>query len=75
MTTVTFGQASAPFTAVRTLKQLAVDEKKIFPVASSIVLNDCYVDDIHYAHHTVEGIIRGRDELIRRNGTKQLGVQ
>ncbi|GFT32976.1 integrase catalytic domain-containing protein [Trichonephila clavipes] len=44
--TVTYGTASAPFSAVRTLKQLAMDEASRFPLASKVVLQDVYKDDI-----------------------------
>ncbi|GFV49622.1 integrase catalytic domain-containing protein [Trichonephila clavipes] len=44
--TVTYGTASAPFLAVRTLKQLAMDEASRFPLASKVALQDVYMDDI-----------------------------
>lgn len=37
LTTVTFGEASAPFTAIRTLKQIALDFIEQFPIACSIL--------------------------------------
>ncbi|XP_054708500.1 uncharacterized protein LOC129218291 [Uloborus diversus] len=43
--TVTYGCASSPYLATRTLQQLARDEEKSFPLASEIVLNDFYMDD------------------------------
>lgn len=46
LTTVTYGTSCAPFLATRVLKQLAIEERDKFPLASSAVLNDCYVDDI-----------------------------
>lgn len=42
---VTFGTASAPYLATRTVNQLAVDEQRNFPAASQISLRDFYVDD------------------------------
>jgi hypothetical protein len=42
--TVTYGTTSAPFLAVSTLQQLAVDEKDQFPLAHAIVLNEFYID-------------------------------
>ncbi|GFU82480.1 reverse transcriptase domain-containing protein [Trichonephila clavipes] len=36
--TVTYGTASAPFLAIRTLKQLAMDEASRFPLASKVAL-------------------------------------
>ncbi|GFX45723.1 integrase catalytic domain-containing protein [Trichonephila clavipes] len=43
---VTYGTASAPFLAVRTLKQLAMDEASRFPLASKVALPDVCMDDI-----------------------------
>ncbi|KAL0822414.1 hypothetical protein ABMA28_004489 [Loxostege sticticalis] len=43
---VTFGTASAPYLAVRTLQQLARDEGVDCPEASEIILNDFYMDDL-----------------------------
>ncbi|UYV70186.1 hypothetical protein LAZ67_7002112 [Cordylochernes scorpioides] len=42
--TVTYGTASAPFLAIRTIQKLAEDESSKFPSASSIVFRDFYVD-------------------------------
>lgn len=46
LNTVTYGTASAPYLAVKTLQQLAKDESNQFPMASHIALNDFYVDDL-----------------------------
>lgn len=46
LNTVTFGVSSAPFLAIRTLHQLAQDGNNFFPLASKVLLNDTYVDDI-----------------------------
>lgn len=43
---VTFGFTSAAFLAVRSLKQLALDEGEKFPLASNILENDFYVDNV-----------------------------
>ncbi|GFS58161.1 integrase catalytic domain-containing protein [Trichonephila clavipes] len=45
-TTVTYGTTCAPFLATRTLLQLSEDEKQNFPLASPVVKNDFYVDDV-----------------------------
>lgn len=45
LTTVTYGTASALYLAVRTLQQLANDEKRNYPIASRTALQDFYVDD------------------------------
>jgi hypothetical protein len=44
--TITYGTSSAPFQATRCLKQLALDEKSDFPLASQIIQQDMYVDDL-----------------------------
>lgn len=43
--TVTYGLTSAPFLALRCLKQLAIEEASRYPLAADIVLHDAYVDD------------------------------
>ncbi|XP_055542804.1 uncharacterized protein LOC129728392 [Wyeomyia smithii] len=43
--TVTYGTASAPYLATKTLKQLSIDEKQQFPNAAEPVAEDFYVDD------------------------------
>ncbi|XP_052901336.1 uncharacterized protein LOC128307495 [Anopheles moucheti] len=44
--TVTYGTASAPFLATRTLKQIAYDCQEQYPRAVNPVLRDFYVDDL-----------------------------
>ncbi|XP_053667573.1 uncharacterized protein LOC128717922 [Anopheles marshallii] len=44
--TVTYGTASAPFLATRTLKQIAHDHSEQYPRAVTPVLRDFYVDDL-----------------------------
>lgn len=46
LNTVTYGMAAAPFLAIRSLRQLALDEGANFPLASATVLSDFYVDDM-----------------------------
>ncbi|XP_062704554.1 uncharacterized protein LOC134286876 [Aedes albopictus] len=43
--TVTYGTASAPYLATRTLKRLSQDEGEMFPLAKTAVAEDFYVDD------------------------------
>ncbi|XP_066595474.1 uncharacterized protein [Prorops nasuta] len=64
LNTVTFRISSAPFLAIRTLKQLANDEGHRFPVAAEILRRDLYVDDLLTGADSVDEIIRLRDELI-----------
>lgn len=44
--TVTYGTSSAPFLAIRTLRQLAKDYELEFPHASRTIEDDFYVDDL-----------------------------
>ncbi|GFW80158.1 DUF1758 domain-containing protein [Trichonephila clavipes] len=46
LSTVTYRTTSAPFLATRTLKQLAIDEAENFPLGSSVVMSDMYIDDV-----------------------------
>ncbi|XP_049886955.1 uncharacterized protein LOC126381514 [Pectinophora gossypiella] len=51
--TVTFGTASAPYLAVKTLIQLAIDEGGNFPIAARMIHEDFYVDDLMSGCDTV----------------------
>lgn len=64
LTTVTFGEASAPFSAIRTIKQLAMDCEEKFPKASDILLKNCYVDDVHQVTDSLEDAIESKNQLI-----------
>lgn len=55
LTTVTYGTRSAPFLAIRTLLQLAEDEKDRYPEASDAVKTCFYVDDCMAGADTIEG--------------------
>ncbi|CAL1688678.1 unnamed protein product [Lasius platythorax] len=46
LNTVTYGQACAPFLAIRCVRQLAEKGADEFSDASKVLLNDLYVDDI-----------------------------
>ncbi|XP_046601937.1 uncharacterized protein LOC124295559 [Neodiprion lecontei] len=46
LTTVTYGLASAPYLAIRVLRQLVQDEGRQYPFASHVILENTYVDDI-----------------------------
>lgn len=52
--TVTYGTNSAPFLATRSLLQLAKEEEEgTFPLASRVLLEQCYVDDITAGANTM----------------------
>ncbi|XP_029158089.1 uncharacterized protein LOC114930491 [Nylanderia fulva] len=46
LNTVTYGTASAPYLAIRTLLQLAHDEQDRFPDAAALLRRGTYVDDV-----------------------------
>ncbi|XP_026467830.1 uncharacterized protein LOC113371416 [Ctenocephalides felis] len=54
LNTVTFGITSSPFHALRTIKQLAKDESKNYPLATDIIQNDIYIDDVVTSANTIE---------------------
>jgi hypothetical protein len=43
---VTFGMRCSPFLAIRTIRQLGVDEGAKFPLAAEILERDIYMDDV-----------------------------
>ncbi|XP_055848250.1 uncharacterized protein LOC129913542 [Episyrphus balteatus] len=63
--TVTYGTSCAPFLAVRVLEQLARDYRDEFPIASDIILNDFYVDDVVSGGDTLSEATFKRDSLIK----------
>lgn len=63
--TVTYGTSSAPFLAIRTLKQLALDEQNKFPKASKILMSDFYVDDVLSGSESIEQTESLRNDLIQ----------
>ena len=46
LTTVTYGTTSAPFLVIRSLQQLAHENRESFPNASAKIIRDFYVDDL-----------------------------
>ncbi|GIY33901.1 hypothetical protein CEXT_381001 [Caerostris extrusa] len=46
LTRIAYGTASAPYLAVKCLRQLAIQEEQNFPLASKAALKDFYVDDL-----------------------------
>ncbi|KAJ8724347.1 hypothetical protein PYW08_015821 [Mythimna loreyi] len=71
LVTVTFGTASAPYQAVRTLHQISYDEGGKYPLAAERVLNSFYVDDFMSGCEDVtEGIelYKQMNELLGKGG-------
>ncbi|XP_036342479.1 uncharacterized protein LOC118751769 [Rhagoletis pomonella] len=65
LNSVTYGNACAPFLAVSVLQQLAHDSKEQFPRASSILLEDFYVDDVLTGAASETELVERRDELVQ----------
>lgn len=61
--TVTYGTASAPYQATRCLMQLAEDEASDFSVATRILKEDFYVDDVLSGAETLEELIESQTQL------------
>ncbi|EFA07702.1 hypothetical protein TcasGA2_TC002178 [Tribolium castaneum] len=64
LNTVTYGVSFSPFLAIRTLGELASLEKTQFPLASEVLANDVYIDDIITGCSSIAEAHNLRDELI-----------
>lgn len=62
--TVTYGTASAPFLAIRTLHQIAEEGRERFPLGAHCLTDNTYVDDIFDGSNDVKLACRKRQELI-----------
>ncbi|XP_048508863.1 uncharacterized protein LOC105691000 [Athalia rosae] len=65
LTTVTYGTKVAPFSAVRTLLQLAEDEGSRYPLAVEPITHGRYVDDIFGGSDTVDELTQTARQLIQ----------
>ncbi|KAK2578819.1 hypothetical protein KPH14_011853 [Odynerus spinipes] len=63
LNTVTYGTSSAPFLAVRALHQLANESTHLFPLASTVLTRDFYIDDLLTGANSLEQAVLLRDEL------------
>lgn len=64
LTTTTYGLKSSPFIAIRCLHQLANDDGHRFPLASNIIFNNSYVDDLYGGADDLAEAQRIKTELI-----------
>ncbi|XP_075150683.1 uncharacterized protein LOC142224783 [Haematobia irritans] len=62
--TVTFGVNAAPYLAIRSLLQLAEDCCISYPIASKIIRDDMYVDDVLSGCHDFESTFEAKNQLI-----------
>ncbi|XP_055610425.1 uncharacterized protein LOC129757284 isoform X1 [Uranotaenia lowii] len=65
LNTVTYGTCSAPFTAARCLKQLAIEFQSEFPEACKIIEKDFYMDDVLFGHEDEQKLILLKEQLTR----------
>ncbi|XP_046491845.1 uncharacterized protein [Neodiprion pinetum] len=70
LTTVTYGLASALYLAIRLLHQLVQDEGKQYPLASHVILENTYVDDILSG---AENVDQGRKKINELNQLLKAG--
>lgn len=71
LSTVTYGTACAPYLAIRTVHQLAMDEKANFPETYQRAIADMYVDDFISGGDTFDETItlqRDMASLFKRGG-------
>lgn len=61
--TVTYGTASAPFLALRVIQQLNADDGSAFPLASPVLKNNIYVDDVLFGANDISLLIQTRDQV------------
>ena len=64
LTTVTYGTTCAPYLAIRTLLQLAQDEKSRYPLGASCLESNTYVDDTFAGADELSVAMQTKQELI-----------
>ncbi|GFW53903.1 integrase catalytic domain-containing protein [Trichonephila clavipes] len=74
LNTVTYGMASAPFLAMRTLKQISIDEGENFPLAASVLCDDFYMDDVLSGANSLEVAKTLQHQLIDILQTAQMSL-
>ncbi|CAB0032775.1 unnamed protein product [Trichogramma brassicae] len=63
LTTVTFGCGPSAFLASRTLRKLAEDDGAKFPLATSVIHNEMYMDDVLSGAFDVGTAVQKRNQL------------
>lgn len=61
--TVTYGVSSAPFLAIRCLRQLDQDDGPDFPLAKNILVSATYVDDIFVGADSIAAILNVQSQI------------
>eukprot|EP00102_Acyrthosiphon_pisum_P018371 XP_008190100.1 PREDICTED: uncharacterized protein LOC103311961 [Acyrthosiphon pisum] len=62
--TVTYGVNSAPYLALRCLRQLDLEDGAEFPQAKSLLINNTYVDDIVAGADSAEDLLAVQKDLV-----------
>ncbi|KAH9631377.1 hypothetical protein HF086_012165 [Spodoptera exigua] len=64
LNTVTYGLASSPYLACRTVRQLAEDEGDSYPLAKQALLTQVYIDDLATGFPTLETAQEAKSQII-----------
>ncbi|XP_050295695.1 uncharacterized protein LOC126735671 [Anthonomus grandis grandis] len=75
LNTVTYGVSSSPFLALRTIVQIAKDQKASFPIASQVLQSDSFVDDLATGAHSIQSALRLQSDLIQLLGRAGLKLR
>ncbi|XP_073995549.1 uncharacterized protein [Rhodnius prolixus] len=73
--TVTYGSTSAPYLACRVLQELGETSPASLPLASEILRDRTYVDDISGGGPTLETALQSRDQLIKLLSQAQIELR
>lgn len=60
---VTYGTNSAPYLSTRCLIELANKEEKTYPIASTVLKTQCYVDDILHGCKSEDDLMEAHKQL------------
>lgn len=64
LTTVTYGTASAPYLAVKSLQMLAKLERERFPIGAEVAINCFYVDDVLAGADTTAECLEAQKQIM-----------
>lgn len=65
LTTITYGTKSAPFLAMRTLRQLAVDDAHLYPLAAAALQASFYMDDLLAGGNSIQEAKELQQQLMK----------
>lgn len=73
--TVTFGMANAPYLAIRVLNELAESVRDNYPIATSIILNSMYMDDVLGGCHSFNELCEAYSQLKKTFESARLNLR